>query len=655
MGTFAHTHGREGWRQVAAYRRNRCRSLGAVAAFTMLAAIGTVAIQSPAQAVSTDQVLILAETVSGGADSIEASEVRALGLVPVLVDPGVWSTLTATDFASYRGIILGDATCSGQVPDAAVANTLAWGHAATGNVIINGTDPVFHAPYGGETLTRRSVDFAMADATRTGLYVSLSCYYHETAPATPVPLLNGLVSDGFTLTGVGCYNEAHIVATHPALAGLSDADLSNWSCSVHEAFDSWPAGYTVLALARDFGSAFTASDGTIGTPYILARGAGLRSFPLSLDPANQSVPVGSAATVTAQLLDATTSAPVSDRALRFRVSAGPTSGASGACTPSTCATDAAGHVAFRYTGTGSGTDTVQVWLDTTADGVPSSGEPQTTSAVTWTAPSTPSLNYYALGDSYSSGEGNPPFDAGTAVNGDTCHRSQVAWPRLLGVAKGKHLACSGAVTDNIVSTGQMDNSPDDLSQALQLAVANRKKPVDLVTITIGGNDLGFGSTLTKCYVQNYTNNCLSDLIQDFEKVKKVVTRVHDKVVPAIHAAAPNAKIIVVGYPRLVPTEQSETTGCGWLSDQERANLVTVQSYLDSKLSLAFLGGPVSYVSVTDALDGHELCTADSWIYRLAPTGGQLRGHPTAKGQAAIAEVVAAGSGGRLFYSVLPPF
>jgi hypothetical protein len=333
----------------------------------------------------TDQVLILEGTVTGGASSIEASEVVAKGLTPVVVDDSTWAAMTTAEFASYRAIILGDPTCGGATPSAAAANAATWGAAVTGNVVIVGTDAVFHAAQGGDALTRRGVDFALDQADKTGAYITLSCYYHDTAANTAVPLLDALRPGGFTVTGVGCYNDAHMVATHPALAGLTDADLSNWSCSVHEAFDKWPADFTVLAIAKDFGASFTASDGTIGTPYILARGAGLRSFPLSLDPTSQDLAVGATAKVTAQLLDGATSAPVAGSVLRFRVASGPNAGASGTCAPSSCATDAAGQVAWSYRGEAVGTHTVQTWLDTNGDGAPSAGEPQTTAAVTWTA------------------------------------------------------------------------------------------------------------------------------------------------------------------------------------------------------------------------------------------------------------------------------
>jgi len=80
------------------------------------------------------------------------------------------------------------------------------------------------------------------------------------------------------LTG-SCYNEAHIVASSPALASLTDTALSNWTCSVHEAFTSYPSSgptsFEALAIARNIlgpGSQ-TFGDGSVGIPYIISRGA----------------------------------------------------------------------------------------------------------------------------------------------------------------------------------------------------------------------------------------------------------------------------------------------------------------------------------------------------------------------------------------------
>jgi hypothetical protein len=356
------------------------------------------AVSSPAHA-AADQVLILGSTVSGGASSLEAQEVSAQGFSPVVVDDSTWEGMTKAQFAAYRAIVIGDPTC-GNYDDtshltAALSNPGTWGGAVNGNVLIIGTDPVYHS---GGTLTSgpgkliaHGIDFALAQSGKTGAYIDLSCAYGDVSPNTPVTLLDGLRSGGFTVDGTTssvCYNDAHIVATHPALAGLTDADLSNWGCSVHESFDTWPADYTVLAMARNFGSTFTASDGTIGEPYILASGAGLHSFPLSLSPVSQQLTAGAAAHVTAQLLDSATAKPVAGQKISFRVEDGPDAGASGTCS-SSCTTDANGQATWAFTGSKAANgseDTIQAWIDTNGDGKPSSGEPQTTAVVNWTAP-----------------------------------------------------------------------------------------------------------------------------------------------------------------------------------------------------------------------------------------------------------------------------
>jgi len=135
---------------------------------------------------------------------------------------------------------------------------------------------VFHSGQGGVQLTNSAVKFAGDAAGKTGLMISLSCYYHDSTGVTHnIPVLDQFGT--FTSTGVDCYNDAHIVATHPALAGLTDASLSNWSCSVHEGFAAFPASFLTLAIAENITGPFTRTypDGTFGVPYILARGEGL--------------------------------------------------------------------------------------------------------------------------------------------------------------------------------------------------------------------------------------------------------------------------------------------------------------------------------------------------------------------------------------------
>ncbi len=219
-------------------------------------------------------VLILGPTVSGGASSVEATAAVAAGYTVEVVDAMTWAGKSAADFATYRAIILGDATCDDiSAIAAAEANKDVWGPVVNGNVILIGTDPVFHNFSGGNAVTTGAVKFAADIPGKTGAYICLSCYYGGDSSMTPVPVLSPF--GAFTVTGeIGCYNDAHKVADHVALTGVTDASLSNWSCSVHEAFDSFPSNFLPLAIAENISGpgSLTFADGTFGIPYILARG-----------------------------------------------------------------------------------------------------------------------------------------------------------------------------------------------------------------------------------------------------------------------------------------------------------------------------------------------------------------------------------------------
>lgn len=304
-------------------------------------------------------VLILGTTLARGLDSREVWEAEALGLVPEVVDATTWAAKTTADFARYKAIILGDPIplgCgdrfrSGIAP--AEANVSVWGPAINGNVLIMGTDPARHADSGGYKLINRGIAFAVDEPGKTGAFIALNCYYHFSPSGTPVPVLDAFSPSGFTVRGFDGSNDAHIVATHPALQGLTDADLSNWNFSVHEGFETWPDDFLVLAIVRGIGNYFTAADGTTGIPYILARGRGLEVISdIRLAPATATRLVGDSHTLTATVVISAT--PVANTPVTFTVVSGVHVGISGTAT-----TDASGIAAFTYTGTLTGTDRVE--------------------------------------------------------------------------------------------------------------------------------------------------------------------------------------------------------------------------------------------------------------------------------------------------------
>jgi len=228
-------------------------------------------ISEPADADMTPFTLLVYGPTSGGyAESTP-------GAVVTVWDAATWASKSAGDFAQFDAIAFGDRPiCFGDPSrwNTAVANRQVWSSAITGNVIVNGTDPDFH---GKSQFVHQAVTFAADDPDPgPGLYVSLSCAYHNSAPVD-VELLLGLGQ--FTVQGVeNCPIDAHRIAQHPTLDGLDDAYLSNWSCSAHEIFSQWPVGFGPLAIIQDAQPdppppPFVASDGSSGHVYIVASGA----------------------------------------------------------------------------------------------------------------------------------------------------------------------------------------------------------------------------------------------------------------------------------------------------------------------------------------------------------------------------------------------
>jgi hypothetical protein len=339
--------------------------------------LGLVATSPAVASPSDDRVLILETTVAGGLSSREAQAATNLGFEVDLVDEETWAGMTQEQFDGYRAIILGDPACG--YPDAILAtpaaNASVWGPVVDGNVMIAGNDPEAH---GKGEVSDNGVALATSEAGKTGAYISLSCYYHGVSSGTAIPVLDHLSSFGsFTATGeFDCFDSVHVVADHPALTGLTDEYLSSWGCSVHEAFSSWPADFVVLAIATT-GGAYTASDGTVGTPYIVARGDTIKVISnISLDGPS-SLHVETVATYEATLDDG--ESPISGATVTFTSLSGPHAGVLGTAT-----SDGSGIATLEFTGATEGTDLV---VASYVDGVTqTSGQV----ATTWTAAPEPS-------------------------------------------------------------------------------------------------------------------------------------------------------------------------------------------------------------------------------------------------------------------------
>lgn len=254
----------------------------------------------------------------------------------------------------------------------------------------------------------------------------------------------------------------------------------------------------------------------------------------------------------------------------------------------------------------------------------------------------------SLGDSYSSGEGTKRYDSDTEISkdGNGCHRGPRAWPRLMGVSKSNHLACSGAVTDDFYS-GQKAKGPDKEGQLVRLERIAAKAPIDTVVVTIGGNDMKFADTIVSCYLRS--NQCVESENQFRARVAKVGGYVTDALRKVIERSGAT-RVVLVGYPDIFSPPGGPK--CGWMSSAEHQFLWDAQGMLDDGLYAAATNAGAEYVFNRGALASHYLCAKDSWV--VPPDGwtkvkgivfetdrrrAQEMAHPTPRGQQAIADIV----------------
>lgn len=228
-------------------------------------------------------------------------------------------------------------------------------------------------------------------------------------------------------------------------------------------------------------------------------------------------------------------------------------------------------------------------------------------AVALLAPAPIAPEYVALGDSYASGAG-----AGSYVDG-SCRRSSNAYPALQSAdfPSFKFVACSGATTKSLKSQ-------------FKAITPN----TTFVTITIGGNDLGFVDVLTTCTL-NGDRACATRAATAVDFIHSQLPARLDAAYTRIKEASPNAQLVVLGYPRLfTPNDR-----CRTLSIVKRAALNDAADQLSGVIGEAASRAGARYVDVREAFAEHGVCSGQPWINALvSPTSDSY--HPNKDGQAA---------------------
>ena len=223
-------------------------------------------------------------------------------------------------------------------------------------------------------------------------------------------------------------------------------------------------------------------------------------------------------------------------------------------------------------------------------------------------------NYVALGDSYSSGVGAGSY---TSASGD-CDQSTNAYPYLWDGANAPssfaNETCSGAQTTDVISG--------------QLGALNSS--TSLVSITIGGNDVGFSSVMEDCVLEG-TSGCESAVASAESYAENTLPGRLDAAYADIAADAPNAHVVVLGYPEFYDLAQSGT--CVGLSYDSRSAIDGGADELDSVIQAQAEKYGFTYVDIRPYFSGHEICDGNSYLHSLNWLDIDESYHPTAAGQA----------------------
>ncbi|MFF8101309.1 SGNH/GDSL hydrolase family protein [Streptomyces sp. NPDC016640] len=220
-------------------------------------------------------------------------------------------------------------------------------------------------------------------------------------------------------------------------------------------------------------------------------------------------------------------------------------------------------------------------------------------------------NYVALGDSYSSGVGAGSY---TSESGD-CKRSTQAYPSLWAAANApasfRFVACSGATTSS-VSSGQLG--------ALTSSTT-------LVSVTAGGNDVGFADVMQTCVLQSEAT-CVSRVGTAVSQMRNSLPGRLDSLYAGIRSRSPRAHVVVLGYPRFYRLSGSCIAG---LSETERGAINDASVVLNDVLAKRAADAGFTFSGVADEFTGHELCSGDAWLHSVTfPIGNSY--HPKAVGQ-----------------------
>ncbi|WP_175543781.1 SGNH/GDSL hydrolase family protein [Micromonospora pattaloongensis] len=255
--------------------------------------------------------------------------------------------------------------------------------------------------------------------------------------------------------------------------------------------------------------------------------------------------------------------------------------------------------------------------------------------------SEPVIRYTALGDSYSSGTGAPPYlgspNPANCRRGNGTYSVQIQGDRFRGLSidRTNLKACHGARINELTAPQSLEEFPQ---------VEYVKQYTRLVTLTIGGNDLGFASKLRQCALSDCGGAPLVTPTE-LQTTQARLVSLYQNITSRMRS---DAVLVVLSYPAFLPipgVDPLPTSGScfGTNATLDTAELTriaegTAQARDMIAAAVRATGDArVVFVDAFDAFQGHRVCSGDPWSNGFVLSDPEESFHPNARGYRAIAD------------------
>jgi lysophospholipase L1-like esterase len=251
--------------------------------------------------------------------------------------------------------------------------------------------------------------------------------------------------------------------------------------------------------------------------------------------------------------------------------------------------------------------------------------------------------YVALGDSFTAG----PLIPTQIADPTGCFRSDHNYPHL--VASSLHVpsfadaSCSGATTDDMTAPQHVDPGPDNPPQLDRLDAQTQ-----LVTIGVGGNDIGYSEIIQTCATPDRSGTPCQDHYvhggddEISDRIADTAPKVAD-VLDKIHERAPDARVFLVNYLSLLPETGSGCFPQVPFADADVPYLRAKEHELNDMLAKQAAADDAVLADAFAASMGHDACQAPGvrWVEPLATASPAVPGHPNGLGMECTAVAVLA--------------